>query len=124
MGKIKSSDENNTEIVIKSPHISLLSSLVRSHENNENVFKKSGGLGLLSDFLSCDDFTGNSRIMTKMLFFYKNVATKEEIEVGLDSNKLFELFQEDMDYSRMLVEIYGGEEKFEEKVEKRKQILK
>jgi len=107
----KSGCNHHLEKTVISPsHISLLSSLVRSHEKHEILFKKSNGLSVLVDLLfnSVED----ARMMTKILFFYKTVATKQEILIGLDPEKLFCLHENDENYSRMLVDLFqmvGGD---------------
>lgn len=103
-------DKSGEKIVLCSSNISLLSSLVRSHEKHEILFKKSNGLALLVDLLnsSVDD----AKMMTKILFFYKTVASKDEILIGLEPEKLFCLHENDENFSRMLVDLYqmvGGD---------------
>jgi len=106
----KSGCNHHLEKTVIAPcHISLLSSLVRGHEKHEILFKKSNGLSLLVDLLFNSE---DARMMTKILFFYKSVATKEEIMIGLDPEKLFCLHANDQNYSRMLVDLFqmvGGD---------------
>lgn len=126
---VKIKDKSGDEIVLKPANVSLLSALVRSHDNNESLFKKSGGLSLLVDLMGCSEFVENHRMMTKILFFYKSVASKDEVLIGLDPERLFKLHGDSVEYSRMLVEIFemvGGSEKwkdFEGEIKKRRQVL-
>ena len=93
-------------ISIKPAHVSLLSALVRSHETNTTIFKKSEGISLLVNLLEKPEVRACERTMTKLLFFYEVVATAEEISIGLDPVKICELFSDSEGYSTRIVALF------------------